>query len=248
MFDGCGLKLLRGARHRATCLGIWGPGRLHRFAPRRHLTSGDMTQSRAPAAWFRADATALATSDNLDDAVATIDRYQPHDDAQRRCKADVLDFVASHDDALHRSCAPGHLTASCWVVNHEGDRGLILFHAKIKRWVQPGGHADGDANLAAVALREATEETGIEHLEVWSTPIDIDIHLFVNRAKVEPDHLHHDLRFIVRAPPLAHFSGNHESEELRWVGLAELDSAALDLDASTVRLARAGFATGRLLS
>lgn len=207
-----------------------------------------MTQSRAPAAWLRQDATLLAPSGDLGEAVATIDDYEPANPAQRRCKADVLDFIGLHDDALHRSCGPGHLTASCWVVNHEGNRGLILYHAKIKRWVQPGGHADGDANLAAVALREATEETGIEHLEVWPTPIDIDIHLFVNRAQVEPDHLHHDLRFLVRAPAGARFSGNHESEELRWVELAELNSAELDLDVSTVRLAEAAFVTVDVLS
>jgi len=191
---------------------------------------------------------ALAPCADLLDAVATIDDYEPANPDQRRCKVDVLDFISSHNDALHRSCAPGHLTASCWVVNHEGNRGLILYHAKIKRWVQPGGHADGDANLAAVALREATEETGIDHLEVWPIPIDIDIHLFVNRAQVEPDHLHHDLRFLVRAPHGARFSGNHESEELRWVEAADLESPEFDLDASTVRLAEAAFAKVRLLN
>jgi len=207
-----------------------------------------MTQSSASATWLRSDSAALAPSNHLGDAVAVIERYEPQETSQQRCKAAVLDFIGLHEDALHRSCAPGHLTASCWVVNHEGNRGLILYHAKIKRWVQPGGHADGDANLAAVALREATEETGIENLEVWTAPVDIDIHLFVNRAQVEPDHLHHDLRFVVRAPPGAHFSGNHESEELRWVETAELDSTKLDLDVSTVRLAEAGFAIVRSLN
>jgi len=197
--------------------------------------------------WLRAGAAALAPLTDLAEAAAIVDGYQPLVAVQRRCKADVLDFIETHDDALYRSCGPGHLTASCWVVNHEGDRGLILYHAKIKRWLQPGGHADGDANLAAVALREATEETGIDDLAVWPTPIDIDIHVFVNRAEVEPDHLHHDLRFLVLAPPGARVSGNHESEELRWVELDDLASDDLGLDESTVRLAKAGFEAAHVL-
>ena len=135
----------------------------------------------------------------------------------------------------------GHLTASAWVVNHEATHGLVLLHAKIGRWLQPGGHADGEASLAFVALREATEETGIEGLEVWSDPIDIDVHLFVNRTRTEPDHLHFDVRFLIRAPTGAVAHRNHESEALRWIAESQLVDPELRLDASTRRLARYGF-------
>jgi 8-oxo-dGTP pyrophosphatase MutT (NUDIX family) len=172
---------------------------------------------------------------------AIISDFTPGDEAQAIHRADVLDFIDDHPDALHRSCLIGHLTASAWVVDHSGRRGLIMYHSKIRRWVQPGGHADGDANLAAVALKEATEETGIAGLEVWSVPIDVDIHLFVNRKQAEPDHLHHDLRFLVRAPQGAVERGNEESEALRWITAEETLDPALDLDTSTIRLARSGF-------
>jgi len=172
----------------------------------------------------------------------TVDAFTPTDEAQKTHRQAVLDFIDEHDDALHRSCLVGHLTASAWVIDHSGSRGLIMYHSKIQRWVQPGGHADGDANLAAVALKEATEETGIAGLEVWSEPIDVDIHLFVNRKQTEPDHLHHDLRFLVRAPVGAVEQGNEESEALRWVTGEETDDPALALDPSTIRLARSGFA------
>ena len=77
---------------------------------------------------------------------------------------------------------------------------LLLFHAKVQRWLQPGGHADGDGNLAHVALREAEEETGIVGLRVVTPAIDLDVHMFHNAAGTEPDHLHLDVRHLVLAP------------------------------------------------
>lgn len=168
-----------------------------------------------------------------------------HRSVQSANRDQVLAFIDEHHDALHRSCPTGHLTGSAWVVDHNAERGLILHHAKIQRWLQPGGHADGDANLAGVALKEATEETGIEELQVWTAPVDIDIHLFVNRKSAEPDHLHFDVRFLVRAPRGAVFVGNHESEALRWVDDAGLCDPKLGLDASTERLAECAFALAR---
>src|SRR5262249_13232578 len=103
-------------------------------------------------------------------------------------------------------------------------------------WLQPGGHADGDANLALVAWREATEETGIDGLTVSAAPIDVDIHE-VRFPDADP-HLHLDVRFLVVAPPDAMPDGNHESEALRWVRVDELDG--LDADESLCRLARKG--------
>ena len=191
----------------------------------------------------------LPTSDELALARSMVAAFEPTEELQWRHREDVLTFIDEHDDALHRSCLPGHLTGSAWVVDHRAERGLVLHHAKIQRWVQPGGHADGEADLARVALTEATEETGIDGLQVWTVPVDVDIHLFVNRkpGSTEPDHLHLDLRFLVRAPHGAVAVGNHESEALRWVTDDELDDADLSLDDSTVRLARRGFALARSL-
>src|SRR3546814_2656317 len=76
---------------------------------------------------------------------------------------------------------------------------LLLFHAKVQRWLQPGGHADGDANPAHVALREAEEESVIEGLRVVTPAVDLDVHVFHNAKVDEPDHLHLDVRHLVRS-------------------------------------------------
>lgn len=160
--------------------------------------------------------------------------------APERFRLEVLAFVDQHADATHRSCAPGHLTGSALVVDASGRRTLLMLHRKLGRWFQPGGHADGDANLAAVARREATEETGIDDLRVVLPAIDLDVH------RVEPPgedpHLHLDLRFLVVAPPGAEEAGNHESLALRWVDEAGLDDLSPPIDESTRRLVRRGLA------
>jgi 8-oxo-dGTP pyrophosphatase MutT (NUDIX family) len=150
----------------------------------------------------------------------------------------VLELIDAHPDIADRTCRPGHLTGSAFVVDPSRDVCLLLFHTKLQRWLQPGGHADGDTNLARVAWREATEETGIEGLVVVAPAIDVDIHR-VDPPK-EDAHLHLDVRYLVIAPPGAEAVGNHESQGFRWVGLAEFGD--YDLDEGHHRMARTGFA------
>ena len=113
-----------------------------------------------------------------------------------------------------------------------------MLHRKLGRWFQPGGHVDGDAGLAAAALREATEETGIDGLRLAWPAIDVDIHRV--EPPGEPPHLHLDTRYLVVAPSGAVEQGNEESLALRWVTADELD--ALGVDDSTRRLVTRGLA------
>ena len=188
-----------------------------------------------------------AFDDRLTTAVVAVEAFTPRDQAQKAARDTILEFVKQHPDALHRSCLDGHFTGSSWVVDHNASCGLILLHAKAKRWLQPGGHADGNARLEAVALREAQEESGIEGLEVWSSPIDIDVHVVEDPSAPQSSHLHLDVRYLVKAPKGARVQGNHESLALKWIAEGQLDDQALLLDDSTKRVARYGFALAEQL-
>ncbi len=159
--------------------------------------------------------------------------------SQDRLRRRVLGLIEKHGAAItDRGTAEAHLTGSALVLDSTVERTLLMLHTKLGRWLQPGGHADGDHELAGVALKEATEETGIEGLRVRVPAIDIDVHA-VDHGDHLGEHLHLDLRFVVFAPQGAVESRNHESRELRWVTIQELE--ALADEPGVVRLARRGF-------
>jgi 8-oxo-dGTP pyrophosphatase MutT (NUDIX family) len=172
--------------------------------------------------------------EDLEAARALIAAYEPRDEAQAEFRERMLVFIAEHPlDAHKRSCLSGHLTASCLLLDHDEDRALLTHHAKLNRWLQLGGHVDGDANLPAGALREALEESGIPGIEIDPRPIDIDIHIIPERGN-EPEHWHLDVRFIARAPQGAKEVISEESLELGWFTPTELDG--LNTDPSVRRL------------
>lgn len=142
-----------------------------------------------------------------------------------------------------RSTYPAHFTASAWLVSADGERALLMQHRKLDRWLQPGGHADGNTDLAEVALREAAEETGLSDLAVDPLIFDLDAHEIPARCN-EPQHWHYDVRFVVRANASEHFHANEESRAMAWHPVVEIATNET-LDPSIRRMARRWLARTR---
>lgn len=145
-------------------------------------------------------------------------------------------FLDSHAAVFERQHPPGHFTGSAWLVEPSGDKTLLTLHAKLGRWLQLGGHADGDRDLRAVALREAEEESGLHGLQIEPEIFDIDRHAIPARGN-EPEHWHYDVRFVVRASAGTGFVLSDESHALAWRPVSELVDED-GLDPSLQRMAR----------
>jgi len=147
-----------------------------------------------------------------------LDQYLERNPGDRVRVDHVRHFVRVHADCFERTCLEGHITGSAWIVSADYRHVLLAHHRKLDRWLQLGGHADGETDPAQVALREAREESGLAHFEPWaaeSFPLDIDVHVIPARGD-EPAHLHHDVRYLLVALPGQPLRVSEESLALRW--------------------------------
>ena len=145
-------------------------------------------------------------------------RARPEEDAVVRR---FLALLAEHSDCYGRHCWAGHITGSAWIVDPSGTEVLLTHHRKLDRWLQPGGHSDGDPDTLAVALREAEEETGLTVVPVDGAIFDLDVHPIPARG-AEPEHFHFDVRFALRAESLEYVVSD-ESHDLAWVAIDRLE-------------------------
>lgn len=159
------------------------------------------------------------------------------DERDRRELETFVEFVFDNPDCLRRSNLAGHLTASAFVIDRERQHLLLIHHKKLGRWLQPGGHTDGDPDLMNVARWEVFEETGLRELDpVLHGPFDLDIHSIPKREDV-PAHLHYDVRFLFEADGGFVPKGNdREVHRAAWVPLSDLEG--LGVDESVLRPAR----------
>ncbi|MFL6126919.1 NUDIX hydrolase [Actinophytocola sp.] len=150
-----------------------------------------------------------------EDAYATLAAWRPAAPSQRSLREAFLGFLAARPDACQRSCEPGHLTASAVVLSASGAEVLLTLHPRVGTWLQLGGHCEpADLTLAAAALREATEESGIAGLTIVPEPVHVDVHPITCSLGVPTRHF--DVRFLVRAPAGASPVRSAESLDLRW--------------------------------
>ena len=162
--------------------------------------------------------------------------YEPADAREAAMRDRMIAFVAAHTDPFARSLEIGHVTASAWIVDAARTRALLTHHRKLGRWLQLGGHADGDPDVRRAALREAREESGLTTLRFICDRIyDLDIHTIPARPD-EPAHDHYDVRFAFEADAAERLVVSPESKDVAWVPLAAL--AGVGADESVLRLAR----------
>ena len=156
-------------------------------------------------------------------------RYAPHDAAEAAHLARMRDLIASEGDPFAGvRYSPGHFTASAFVLAPDGAELLLIHHAKLNLWVQPGGHVEPeDAAVLDSARREVREEVGLNELELDHDGVfDVDVHPIPAR-KDTPAHEHFDVRYLFRAATRA-FAASREVKDAKWHRLADIERSGAD--------------------
>jgi 8-oxo-dGTP pyrophosphatase MutT (NUDIX family) len=168
--------------------------------------------------------------------LAALESHRAFDAHEERYRLDTISFVSQHHGQWwQRTTLAGHITASAFVLNATHTHALLLHHAKLNRWLQPGGHLDStDVFPHSGALREAREESGIGALELVTQQLfDVDVHPIPARG-AEPAHLHYDVRYLVMARDDG-VTLSDESLGFKWISLHDI---ANNMEPSLARLAR----------
>jgi 8-oxo-dGTP pyrophosphatase MutT (NUDIX family) len=175
-------------------------------------------------------------------AVEMLTRWHAPDPAQDTLRHAVLAFLAARPDGCLRECEPGHVTGSALVLDHTGTRALLTLHPRFGRWLQLGGHCeDTDADIVSAALREATEESGIDGLTIDAVLAALHVHPVTCSLGVPTRHL--DMQFIVHSPMGAEIASSDESLDLQWW---PLDALPEECDFGVTQLAEAAVRRNRI--
>jgi 8-oxo-dGTP pyrophosphatase MutT (NUDIX family) len=135
-----------------------------------------------------------------------------------------MEFVSNNEACFERSLANGHVTGSAWVVDNSGKKVLLTHHRKLDRWLQLGGHADGESDILKVAMREVQEESGIDEVHPLTGGIfDLDIHLIPEFGN-ERAHTHYDIRYALRITGSEVYTVSDESHDLGWIPIEDISS------------------------
>ena len=160
--------------------------------------------------------------------LAKLDAYTAFDQAETRMYTVLERFVQAHPQCFERSLEIGHITGSAWIVDLDKTHVLLTHHRKLDRWLQLGGHADGDPDILNVAWREAREESGLENVKSVSEDIyDLDVHAIPASSK-EPAHFHYDVRFLFIADRHTPLVISSESKDLAWVPVVDIEKYSVD--------------------
>ena len=164
-----------------------------------------------------------------------IDEYAGRWPLESEVVARFRALVDAHQNCFERDCWAGHITGSAWLVNASGTHVLLTHHRKLERWLQLGGHSDGDPDTLAVAVKEAREESGLDVHAVSNRIFDLDVHEIPARKR-DPAHFHFDMRFALRTQDSETFAVSQESLDLAWVPI--VDVANYTQEDSVLRMVR----------
>ena len=165
---------------------------------------------------------------NKKELLQALEAYQTDYKTEQSFVPRFLSLLRNFENCYRRSLVTGHMTASAWIVDKRGEQVLLVHHKKLDRWLQPGGHADGDENILNVARKEAEEETGLSSLQLHSSEIfDIDIHLIPERGEIQT-HNHYDIRFLFTADISEKYIVSEESHDLSWVKIDHFAQQSMD--------------------
>ena len=170
--------------------------------------------------------------------IQSVIQYRSFNPSEEMRTEPFIDFFNRDLNWFDRATEFGHLTASGWVLSPDGQSVVLIHHRKLARWLQPGGHADGDTNLLRVAVREVEEETGLTELECYDAtlrkfvplnidatelaPFDLDAHLIPATSDF-PAHIHFDYRFLFRSRSIALGSGDSGVLAVKWFSVPEVE-------------------------
>ena len=155
---------------------------------------------------------------------------------ETRVKYEMLKFLKEQKNPFARETEIGHFTGSAFLLNSNKTKFLLMHHKKLDRWLQPGGHCDGDENVLAVSIKEAREESGIDLIApIHSSIFDIDIHLVPKNHRDET-HYHYDVRFLLHTVNNDHLVKNSESNDLKWVNTNIDDVMEFEVEHSIIRM------------
>lgn len=150
-------------------------------------------------------------------------KYEAQNKSEKKSKKKIISFILNNQENTGRENKEGHLTASAWIVNNERNKVLLHKHLAINKWIQLGGHVEEAETIKEAALREASEESGLNSLSLLNENVfDIDHHL-IPAHKNQAEHIHYDIRYLLEAEDKEELEKSSESKNLKWLELSEIE-------------------------
>jgi len=170
-----------------------------------------------------------------------LQNHKAYNETEQKMTAETIAFIKKHPETENPNCfdralSVGHITASAWITDSNVEQALFTHHKKLGKWLQLGGHCDGNPNVQEVALTEAQEESGLTNFQLKQANIfDVDIHL-IPAHKTTAAHYHYDIRFWLIADANTPLQISNESKDLKWLPIDAIEE--YNKEASIMRMVK----------